>query len=118
MKKLAFILILGLVAFCVFGDHWITQNGQDLNKGWQSWKQINIDNQAGDSLLVTGLSSATFLGYLEGVLDSAHWSWLPGNVLTEQMIIAVGRWTDNHPEEWNLAAPTVIRHALEASFMK
>lgn len=84
--------------------------GQWLHDLWRSYQKTSFANQeeAAQSCIYTGLVS----GAAQVMIDAG---WISSEDKTYgQMAAVVGKYLDNHPEQWNLSAETLIYRSLYA----
>jgi hypothetical protein len=84
--------------------------GQWLHDLWQSYQKTSFANQeeAAKSSIYTGFVSSG----AQVMLDAG---WLSASGITYgQMAAVVGKYLDDHPEQWNLDAEVLVYRALYA----
>jgi hypothetical protein len=116
MKKRVGIALL-LVATCLMASlptNAISYDGHWLVDGWRAHKRI-IDrtSQTGDYI-----TSTFMVGYITGVVDSSNYQFfvVPAEVTADQLMQVVGKYLDEHPEQWNLSRFDIVMKALTKSF--
>lgn len=110
MKKVL-VAVLILIATGAFGQQ---ANGEWLHNDWQVTQRYNNTN-----VVVDPLAMGQFLGFVFGIAlagNDAQWFAIPGTVDAGQEEAIVGKYLDNHPEEWNLPAQTLVYKAFRAVY--
>jgi hypothetical protein len=112
MKKLLFALCV-VVMFSTSANA-VVLNGNDLVKNWKEYKKL-------DEGRIHNVSDAGyFMGYVSGIVDAFHSEFLfnpPYGSTVGQLCSVVGKWLDNHPEEWNKPAGELVTKALQSAFL-
>jgi hypothetical protein len=90
------------------------RTGQDLHDGWMAAQRIQSGNESNVSLNEETLAFM-FIGYVQGATDIAQDTkalLFPKGTSNGQLVAIVGKYLDNHPEEWNLKASSIVMRAL------
>jgi hypothetical protein len=69
------------------------------------------------------MDAGIFMGYVMGVSDAMdkdteYLLASPGKMTVGQVCSIVGKYLDNHPEEWHLSGAEIVRKALRDAFLK
>lgn len=114
--KVKIILIGAILAFMshvAYANYFVT--GSSLMQGWREHQKI-INSQAGkkDYLL-----ASRFMGYVTGVADArGEVLSVPVGATIDQLCAIVGRYLENHPDEWNEVGSILVEKALRNAFRK
>ena len=105
---LASAILICNSAFAAYRD------GSDL-VGW--WKEYE-KSQAGREF--STLEVGCYVGYVGGVVDTLDEIAfdIPVGVKLSQIHAIVGKYLDDHPSDWNLAADVLVTRALKKAFPK
>lgn len=108
--------ILCAVCLCValgyspaFAGFW---DGSKLATHWQEYKKFNngapYSNQSAD----------VYIGYIIGSVETGDLVYfsIPADAKVNQMCAIVGKWLEDHPEEWNKSATSLTIAALSKAF--
>jgi len=106
MKKIILVLILTLGLQASF------KSGNDLAKDKVEYEKPDNDKTK------IWYSSSAYINYIFGVHDSLEGIFIctPNNVTGRQIIAIVGKYIDNHPEEWNKSALYLVVPPLANAF--
>lgn len=95
------------------GAHFET--GSSLMQGWREHQRI-INSQPGEK---DYLRASRFMGYVTGVADTrGEVLGVPAGVTKDQICAIVGRYLENHPDEWNEVGSILVEKALRNAFGK
>ena len=86
--------------------------GQWLHDCWVSAQKAN-DGTASERDWPLAYIYAGFVAGAAGVMNAADWLNLT-NITWAQQQAVVGKYLDDHPEQWNLPAETLVYRALHA----
>ena len=109
MKKL---IVLVAVLVLIGTASWAQSemgSGQWLHGIWESFSQPQRNNAG-------SMNKLWFIGFVSGaavVMEDAQWIELTGTTVG-QWLPVVGKYLDNHPEEWNMKAQISVYRALYA----
>ena len=111
MKKLlVLVVVLILVGTAGWGEDTTLGTGQWLHDLWQCYQKTSFANheEAAKSSIYTGFVSSG----AQVMLDAG---WISAFGMTYgQMAAVVGKYLDDHPEQWNLPAEVLVYRALYA----
>jgi len=127
MRRLLACLPL-MLAVAVAASAQVT--GQALHDEWQSYEKFDRNDPSISSSDYFG--AGAYMGYVRGCLDSKDpyfivftgltgaspkdlWE-LPKDSTAKQMFAVVGRYLDDHPEQWSSPASIVVVTAVVAAF--
>ena len=87
--------------------------GQKLVEGWKAYKIMLAPKPLKSPVLVQRM--ANYVGYVAGVYDANYDIFaLPTDVTVDQICNAVGKYLDEHPEEWHELAVSLVLRGLTA----
>lgn len=90
-------------------------DGQDLHELWEASKRrvAGVPDAGADKFDKSYLS-----GYVIGTADAMAGINLfcPGSAKAGQLVAVVGKYLDDHPEEWNKAGSYLVAVALKEAF--
>ena len=112
MKKIAVaIVLLTLVLDVVWSQNSNSPGmGLWLQVGWKEYQKLDARTPNADLL-----RAGQYMGYVTGVAmegQAARIFTFPTSVSPYQLFAIVGKYIDSHPDEWNVAADTLIYDAL------
>jgi hypothetical protein len=85
--------------------------GQKLVEDWNAYKMMSKPKPLKSPKLLQGM--AHYMGYVVGVIDSNYdVIFFPPDVTVEQLLKAVGKYLDVHPEKWQEPAVNLVLQAL------
>jgi Rap1a immunity proteins len=87
--------------------------GQKLVEDWKAYKNTLIPKPLKSPVLVQHM--ANYVGYVAGVYDANYDIFaLPSDVTVDQICNAVGKYLDDHPQEWHELAVSLVLRGLTA----
>ena len=87
--------------------------GQKLVEDWKAYKIMLAPKPLKSPVLVQRM--ANYVGYVAGVYDANYDIFaLPTDVTVDQICNAVGKYLDEHPEEWHEIAVSLVLRGLTA----
>jgi hypothetical protein len=95
------------------------KKGSDLAPLWRSYKKSTSKSSSTDYR-----NNSVFMGYVEGVTDALIMSdsellgAIAESMTTDKACAIVGKYLDDHPEEWHLSGAVIVQKALRAAFVK
>lgn len=102
-------ILLAMMSFTTAGAEPTQRlNGNELMKLLEAYNQKPNDN----------FDAGFFAGYISGVsetLNGVIWC-TTGNLPYEQLLSIVGKYLDQHPEQWHMSAQYIISIALAESY--
>ena len=114
--KVKIVLIGAILAFMshvAYAGYFET--GSSLMQGWREYQKIT--NSQGDKKSFH--LASCFMGYVTGVADARREVLgVPGGVTIHQICAIVGRYLENHPDEWNVVGSILVEKALWNAFRK
>ena len=111
MKKAAFAA--GLLLTLAVAGHAEFFAGNKLASDWQEYKKYT----AGVDYEV--FAAYHYIGYVTGVTDVyCGVIDIPNGATVGQICSIVGKWLEDHPEEWNFTADVLVYRALLKAFGK
>jgi hypothetical protein len=96
------------------------KTGSDLIPHWQAYKATEGPSATSKQ----SHDSALFMGYVTGVCDAVlqtdiNFAKATSDQMTVgQVSVIVGKYLDDHPEEWHLSGAVIVRKALRKAFVK
>lgn len=116
MMRVKIVLIGAILAFMsnvAYAGYFET--GSSLMQGWRAHQKI-MNSQAGEKDYVIAFF---FLGYVTGVADArGEVLGVPHGITKDQICAIVGRYLENHPDEWNEIGSILVEKALRNAFHK
>jgi Rap1a immunity proteins len=114
MKKMLICIAILLTTAEVFGDN-IYGSGQWLHDDWLANQRIDNHTDQGADVMKAGeywgfVEATKQIYQLNGGLD------MPPSVAEGQVDAVVGKYLDDHPEEWNQPASVLVYKALRSMF--
>ena len=120
-KRIATILFLGLIVFSASAQ-WTS--GNDLHKQWIEYRKLDM------GLTHDSKMSLLYMGYISACMDSLEMLYLvtnkpdrptkqfpiPPNATLGQICSIVGKYLDNHPENWSESGYMVFMAAIMEAF--
>lgn len=113
MKQLALILFLMCVGHSIIASAATTFiDGYELQTKWKEAQKISEGREGNYP------DASLYQGYVIGVADSLNGIMfdIPLGVKRAQVMAIVGKYLDDNPDEWNTAADSIVRNALEKAF--
>ena len=113
MKKL---LVLVVVLILIGAASWAQGSmgtGQWLHDFWTSYQKVKINQTSTPS---DTMDAVEYMGFVEGagrVMQDAGWLDLT-RITYGQQFAVVGKYLEDHPEQWNLRAEVSVFWALYA----
>ena len=108
-------IVIGFILLMVSSANAQFVSGNKLASKWRAYQRYdtgvgrNLDYGEGNY----------FMGYITGVYDATYWLYnSPDGITVGQMCSIVGKYLDEHPEEWNEPAWVLVRLALLEAFPK
>jgi len=111
MKKPIVLVALFLVTAGAFGQSTFG-TGQWLHDGWQASQKMTTNLDRSD--LEAG---GEYMGFVLGttrMMAAIEWLDVPATSTLGQWLDVVGKYLDDHPEDWNLRAEFLVYRALVA----
>jgi TonB family protein len=108
---MAVLLLFGATAWAqdtTFGT------GQWLHDDWLAFQKVA---GGGSPTEQEGVISSMYIGFVlgaTGVMRDANWIATPANGTVGQWAAVVGKYLDDHPEQWTWPAEVLVYHALYA----
>ena len=112
--KVKIVLIGAILAFMshvAYAGYFET--GSSLMQGWREHQKI-VNSQVGER---NYMLASRFVGYVTGVVD-ARSKGVPVGATIDQICAIVGRYLENHPDEWNEVGSILVEKALRNAFRK
>jgi hypothetical protein len=113
MKKLSILLVLVVMAGGAFGQSNFG-TGQWLHDGWQASQKTVSTPGKEISDVAQEWEYGGFVFGAARVMDASQWIDIPATVTFGQWLAVVGKYLDDHPEEWNLNAEVLVYRGLHA----
>lgn len=113
MRKIVVSVILAAVVLVSAQAQNASLSGQSLHDKWISYQRVSASNPNLDQSEV--LNAGFYLGFVYGASTVAAldgWFNMPDGWAVGQSLAVVGRYLDQHPEEWNEQATTLVIKAL------
>ena len=114
MKKLFVLVVLVLITAGAFGDN--TLNGQWLRSLWQANQRYSSQvNKVAEANYYDSQSSAEFTGFVFAVKQVFEINGsleFPNKITIQELCTIVGKYLDDHPEEWKQPASTLVYEAF------
>jgi hypothetical protein len=113
MKRIRKELIVIALVFLVSPVAEAALDGHTLVEGWKAYKRVEKDHAE----LVDPYLRGLYMGYVMGFCDAAskHFN-IPSGTTNERIFIVVGKYVDEHPEEWHKPADFLVIKALNEEF--
>lgn len=109
MKKL--LLVIGLMLYSVQPLYAVDyQTGNDLVNKWQEYKKAH------EGKPYSIYDEGAFMGYVNGVAETAPFIIYPKSTTIGQLCSVVGTWIEAHPEKWTDAPLDIVTTALKEAF--
>jgi hypothetical protein len=114
-KKFCILILLLTIAMPATAQF---KKGSDLVPIWRAYKKSTSKS------ITDNRNSALFMGYVEGVTDALIMSdsellgAIAESMTTARDCAIVGKYLDEHPEEWHLSGSVIVQKALRAAFIK
>jgi hypothetical protein len=116
MKKLFIIIALSTIVFSAWGQAFESgiDNGGTLHTYWLYYQKSNADPEAATKSDV--FASSLYTGYVLGVVgllwEPLEVISIPRGVNNAQIFAVVGKYLDEHPEEWHVGGGLIVFEAL------
>ncbi|MGA2639697.1 MAG: hypothetical protein ABSG21_02190 [Spirochaetia bacterium] len=110
MKKLlALVVVLIMVGAASWAQGTNLGLGWWLHDDWRGWQERSKSDE-------NAHRAFEYEGFVLGAARTMWWGqWLDLREITvEQMLTTVGKYLDDHPDEWGVGAEASVYHALQA----
>jgi hypothetical protein len=115
MKKVLVLLgVLIMVGTASWAQDTTFGTGQWLHDDWLAFQKVIGGDSPTDK---EGVISAMYSGYVLAatvVMRDANWIAIPAKSTVGQWAAVVGKYLDDHPEQWTLSAEVLVYRALYA----